>query len=70
MSQYTQPVDLAATILDLRRRVAELERRQTNPLPAFTTAARPAAASVPGLVIRNLTTGTAEFSNGSTWATL
>jgi len=52
---------------DLKRRVAALETQQTNPLPFYTTALRPAASTVTGLVIRNTTTTKAEFSDGTTW---
>lgn len=70
MSQYSIPADFLEAFADMKARLAVLERRQANPLPSFTTAQRPAPNTVPGLMIRNLTTTKAEFSDGTAWQVL
>lgn len=52
---------------DLQRRVQQLEARPTNPVPSYATGNLPPAASVPNLLVRNTTTGTLQWSDGTNW---
>lgn len=67
---FNLPPDFVREYQALVARVERLENRPTNPLPTYTDTTRPPAANVPGLLIRNTTSGTVQWSNGVTWAAL
>lgn len=64
----TDPTDLVAQVQELRRQVEALASR--TGARSFTTADRPAASSMPGAIIFNLTTLKHEGSNGASWNAL
>lgn len=68
MSDVVSPVGLVAEIQRLQKRVAVLERAVGT--QRFTTANRPPAASMPGAIIFNTTTGKHEASDGTAWNAL
>lgn len=68
MSDYERPQDIAALIGDLQRRIAALEAG--TPIRAYTTALRPAASAVRGMVIFNTTTLRHQGSDGTSWLDL
>ena len=70
MSGYNLPPDFIREFDGLRAKVQALETQPTNPVPTYTTANRPAASSVPYLVIYNTTSAAFEGSNGSAWLAL
>lgn len=69
MSQASRdPADLVAQLQELRARIERLESR-TGPR-RFTTAARPPASELPGVIIYNTTTAKHQGSNGAAWTDL
>lgn len=70
MGEYNRPADLGAQLKAMRDRLTNLEVPRVLRPPHYTTATRPDATTVTGGVIYNTTTGTVQFSNGVSWASL
>lgn len=68
MSEYSRDFDMAQALAAMERRLAALETAAG--IRRFTTATRPAAASMTGAIILNTTTGRHQGSNGTSWLDL
>lgn len=66
MSHYNSDPSLIEEIRTLQRRLTDLEQRGVV-VPTFSNTTRPPAASMPNALIRNSSTGTLQWSDGSSW---
>lgn len=70
MSDYNRNPDVVSAFAELERRIADFEVSARGIPPAYTTALRPAASTMPRAIIFNTTTGKHEGSDGATWNAL
>lgn len=67
MSEVRLPADFLAQFEALRKRLERLELAPTSVVPVYSAATLPPASAVPNTIVRNTSTGTLQWSDGSSW---